>query len=278
MALASNLWVRNGPEPDVDPLGSHCFDVTVDTSDTKAMEWLNANEWQYTAKKGWKDGLCDKDVFPVVELVTHPPTSHEVTLRKSGHGAEVNATEVGTSFVTKDCRSDTKNKPLSIQFTNAAGVAVKIRGCQNGEECKPYVDCDLTFAAGASESVTFDDTFKYFIFEYKGKDAGKQAGLYPDANLHFPSDYTIKAPSQTFVEVGTDVWTVHHNDPGANPAHCTELSFAGGKNNPYWEAHGYQYQPPTWNEGNCDKEFNWFNRNTTIAPGVTQTVMGVHKN
>jgi len=280
---SSDLYQRWGHKPAVDPLGSHCFDVTVDTTDTKAKAWLSANEYLYTA---WKVGLCDPSVYPVVEESDHPGVTTKVTRRKSGHAEDMNSTSLAfvSDLQSSDCRTDKTTTAEKTVFTNAAGVSVKIRGCQNGFACKPYVDCELALPDKATQSVIFDKSFKFFVFTYKGPDAGKETELYPDANLHFPDTYTINAPTAEVVsevmQSDDEVYIINSVTPG-NHAHCYALSFVGGKNNKYYQSHGYQYQPPIWNPGFCDKRFNWFNQNITIDPTgdhklVTETEMGVH--
>jgi hypothetical protein len=265
---SSSLWQRNGPKPDEDPLGKHCFDVSVDTSDSKAMEWLSANNYTFAT---WKEGLCDSSVWPNVESSTHPGVTLKVTERKLGHGAAVAEAMV---VKTKDCRSDKTTEPIDIAFTNGAPKATaKIRGCQDQYACKPYQDCELALAAGATETITIDSSFKYFVFLFKPSDGGDHE-LYPDANMKYPTAYTIK-PKSEVVALSESDYVINSPSPG-NHAHCTEISFAGGKSNPYYESHGYQYQPPIWSAGPCAKKYNWFNRNTTIADGVTQTELGVH--
>ena len=59
-------------------------------------------------------------------------------------------------------------------------------------------------------------------------------------------------------------------------AHCYEVYITGGESNPFWVDHGYQYQPPVWTPGPCPAEYNWFNRNVTIAAGVVETVRGIN--
>merc|ERR1711939_637874 len=294
---ANAMWQYHGPNPDVDPLNKHCFDITANTSDAHAKEWLSANEWQYIGhgrtSYNWTAGLCDSNIFPVVELVTHPGVTTQVTERKLGHALV--DTLMMTTVGTKDCRASSSNKPLSINFTNAAGVPAKIRGCLNQYACKPYLDCELKLADGATETITFDDTFKYFVFTFYGKITGGEGELYPDANLKYPPTYTIKAPkamegeahlSNDLVLPFEDTFVVYTTTPG-NHAHCTQMAFGCtknakgatvcGKNNPYYLEHGYQYQPPTWTVGACpNPPYNWFNKNTTIAPGVLQTLMGSH--
>ena len=58
-------------------------------------------------------------------------------------------------------------------------------------------------------------------------------------------------------------------------AHCYEVYITGGTSNPFWVDHGYQYQPPTWTSGPCPSLYNFFNRNVTLAAGVTERVMGI---
>jgi len=431
-ASATSLWQRHGHEPAIDPLGKHCFDVSVDTTDPKAKEWLSANLYEYV---NFTAGLCDKTVYPVVENMQHPSSLQKVTLRKMGHNAPAVEVLSDEAVTTKDCRTDKTTEKITISMTNGAGTKTKIRACQNQYACKPYVDCDLTFADGGHENVVIDKTSKYMIFSYYGKYAGKETALYPDANMLWPTDYTIKAPTSSgevtmlsssesgseewfyhvddasgdhkcreanftmagittkgrcpteytvfeknetdkvcrtggnikycpaadIIEVTINTWgkngawhhslagnqcfeanftmnglnlngscpsnfgvlekkeidklcrlggnvkycpsrdiiTVEINTRGINvngtsdlvetstepfviysiaagAAHCTELSFEDGKTNPYYKAHGYQYQPPTWETGTCPKKYNWFNKKTTIAPKVTQTLKGIH--
>jgi len=255
-----------------DPLHKHCCDVTVDTSDSHAVEWKNANAYKYV---DWKQGLCDSSVYPTVESKTHPAGSDKVTLRKLGH-AEVAV--LGEFAVGKavDCRTNTTSTPVSIKFTNGASTPIKIRGCLNQYGCKPYRDCELALPAGADETVTIDASFKYFVFTYHG--LPKETELYPDANLKYPPQYTVKAPKVVLGEEmpQEDTLVVSQDSPG-NHAHCVEVTFYGGKNNPYYQAHGYQYAPPTWTQAPCGKQYNWFNNNKTIAKDVVETMLGIHK-
>jgi len=271
---SSPIWQRWGHNKDVDPLGKHCFDVSVDTSDSHAAEWLRGNEYLYTK---WNDGLCDSSVWPTVETSTHPGVSTKVTLRKLGHGKAAEAMAmVGKS---KDCRSNKTTEAITIQFTNGAeGHTAKIRGCQDQYACKPYQDCELALEPKGTENIVIDSSFKYFVFTYKPAD--KETELYPDANLKYPSAYTIKLPKKQEAimmdESSSDTLTVYQPSAGSH-AHCTELTFEGGKNNAYYQAHGYQYQPPLWKSGACpNPPYNWFNNNKTIAKGVTQTELGRH--
>jgi hypothetical protein len=177
---AANLWQRNGDIPASDPLGKHCFDVSVNLDDQKALEWLSGanrassatvancllanaplngvvcvagNAYLYTK---WKDGLCDNSVYPVVESSTHPGVSANVTLRKLGHGKPPAAMEAAIlSGSTADCRNDTTSTPISIQIDNGAGTVAKVRGCQNQFGCKPYRDCVLAMKVGLIASICF---------------------------------------------------------------------------------------------------------------------------
>jgi len=243
----------------------------VNLSDNHAKEWLNANEYLYTT---WTAGLCDTSVYPVVETNTHPPGSDQVTLRKLGHGAEVTMLSE-TINKTVDCRGNATSTPLEIKFNNVASTSVKIRGCLDQYACKPYRDCELSMAPGAEETVTFDASFKYFVFTYH--EAGKETELYPDANMKYPTDFTIEAPKEALVSLAmleaTPTLVIHQETPGHH-SHCLEMSFIGGKNNPYYESHGYQYQ--LWSDGLCPSQYNWFNNNVTIAKGVVETTLGTH--
>eukprot|EP00500_Bicosoecida_sp_ms1_P007710 CAMPEP_0203819792 /NCGR_PEP_ID=MMETSP0115-20131106/37472_1 /ASSEMBLY_ACC=CAM_ASM_000227 /TAXON_ID=33651 /ORGANISM="Bicosoecid sp, Strain ms1" /LENGTH=125 /DNA_ID=CAMNT_0050728781 /DNA_START=112 /DNA_END=489 /DNA_ORIENTATION=+ len=61
-------------------------------------------------------------------------------------------------------------------------------------------------------------------------------------------------------------------------AHCFLVRVLDGTgwDNPFMSAHRYQYQPPQWTPGDCPEEYNYFNRNVTLAPGVELTVLGVN--
>merc|ERR1711934_951859 len=269
---SADIYQKWGHDPDIDPLGKHCFDITVDLSDPRGGEWKNGNEWKYTS---WKDGLCDNKTWPVVEEDTHLDGISSVTFRKSGHKAAGNATtELAWAGASKDCRTDKTSKPTSIDFTNAAKDKTKIRGCQNQYACKPYVDCELDLAPGASETIVIDSSFKYFIFTFYN---AEESELYPDYNMKYPAQYSIKEPTVQALadEAAGDDYVIYQESPG-NHAHCTQISFSDGKNNPYYKAHGYQYQPPVWTAGACPAKYNWFNKNETIAPGVVESLRGVH--
>merc|ERR1712194_984038 len=73
----------------------------------------------------------------------------------------------------------------------------RIRGCQNQYACKPYKDCVVGIADGASAAVTLDSSFKYFVMTYH-EDA-RDTELYPDANLKYPTEYDIEAPTSAVV-------------------------------------------------------------------------------
>eukprot|EP00658_Telonema_sp_P-2_P014405 TRINITY_DN15476_c0_g1_i3.p1 TRINITY_DN15476_c0_g1~~TRINITY_DN15476_c0_g1_i3.p1 ORF type:complete len:168 (+),score=40.85 TRINITY_DN15476_c0_g1_i3:253-756(+) len=71
--------------------------------------------------------------------------------------------------------------------------------------------------------------------------------------------------------------TIHNISPGG--AHCTEIYINDPATNAYWKAHGYQYPTVLWPVGECDRKiYNWFNRNGTIAEGVTSKTWGIHQN
>jgi len=128
-----------------------------------------------------------------------------------------------------------------------------------------------------------DASFKYMVFTYRAPFAGEETELYPDANMLWPTQYTIKAPKQTEVvmmgeqetHAAAGSYTINSQSPGSH-AHCTQIDFEGGKANPYYESHSYQYVKPVWEEGPCDKKYDWFNSNSTIAPGVEETLFGIH--
>jgi hypothetical protein len=281
-------YMRYTDHPPNDPDHMHCRDVSVDTSDVQGKDWLSANEYQFTS---WKKGLCDPKVFPVVESTSHPDGVNAALERKCGHNRTVTPLEgdfaqVSSPKKTVDCRPDKTKEAISIQFTNGAKVPVKIRGCQNQYACKPYVDCDVSFASGAEETLVLDATFKYFVLEFKGNETGSETELYPDANLKWRKMCTIEDPPkkpicrnegevvQLVAPLASDDIVLHMQSPG-NHAHCTEIHFFHGKDNKYWQAHGYQYT--SWKTGQCDRGYyNWFNRNTTIAQDVVQEIRG-HK-
>jgi len=277
------LWQRTGDDPVQDPAGKHCFDVSADLSNNLAVEWQSANAYLY---KTWKEGLCDSSKWPSVEHTEYPPsTEKHVAIRKLGKGAEAAlvAPLAEAASTSVDCRSDKTSKPIEIQFTNGASNASKIRGCQDQYACKPFKDCELALAHGATETVTIDASFKYFVFTQH--DGHGETELYPDANLKYPVKYTIEDPKMTTIPemmermgdmLSADAdYIISMPTPG-HQSHCTEIDFKNGKNNPYYQAHGYQYTSPPWNLGHCSKKYNWFNKNETIAPGVEETLLGTH--
>ena len=83
------------------------------------------------------------------------------------------------------------------------------------------------------------------------------------------------AASMSGVDAAAD-YTISMPSPG-NQAHCTEITFQGGKDNAYWLEHGYQYTTPPWSVGPCDRvKYNWFNNKKPIASGVVETLLGSH--
>lgn len=97
-----------------------------------------------------------------------------------------------TPATSTDCRTNKQAAPISIRITNGYDKSAGIRGCQNQIQCKPYKDCDLGLPPNATETITFDASFKYFIFTSHGE--GQDSELYPDANLHYPAACTIYQP------------------------------------------------------------------------------------
>jgi len=73
---------------------------------------------------------------------------------------------------------------------------------------------------------------------------------------------------------------VHHADNGegaGGDAHCMEMTVSDPTHNEYWSAHGYQYPSALWPKGPCDrKKYNYFNRKTKIADGVSMVTLGIH--
>jgi hypothetical protein len=249
---------------------------------------------KYAAKamafdKNLKEGTCKSVGYTVADgtVTKKVPFLGSLTIHKYKK-ASTEVTMLAPE-VTKDCRINKTTEKKLIEFKNAAvedgkGLMVKIRGCMDpkGYSCKPYKDCELLMAPGSTESIIYDSTFAYFVFTYRHH--GVDTELYPDANLKYPTSYTIKFPNSTAAapvlaateEASDDVLWVNQPTPGTH-AHCVEMAFKGGKKNAYYQAHGYQYQPPIWASGRCpNPPYNWFNKNETIAEGVVETTLGRH--
>jgi len=145
---------------------------------------------------------------------------------------------------------------------------------------------------GETDTITIDSSFKYMVFTYRAPFTGQQTELYPDANMQWPTTYTIKGPKSEVIMLGNEteavkeislsmegagdnLYIINSQSPGSH-AHCTQIAFAGGKSNEYYQGHAYQYVEPVWIPGPCDAKYNWFNNNSTIAPGVVQTLFGIH--
>jgi hypothetical protein len=226
-AAAPKLWMANTINPPNDPDHKHCDDVTVDTSDPHAQDWLDANMYLY---KNWEKGkLCDSHAFPSVESSEHPAGNPNVTLRKLGHGSVVSLTMVAAA--SKDCRTDKTSAPITISFTNGAKAASKIRGCQNQFACHPYQDCELALPVGQAENIVIDASFKYFVFTYHGQSV--ETELYPDANLKWPESYTIKEPKGQVIVLAEATPTVqatwfHEIDSATGDHKCRESNFTMG--------------------------------------------------
>jgi hypothetical protein len=122
-----------------------------------------------------------------------------------------------------DCRSDKTTASFSISLDNKSPKAVRVRGCQNQYACKPFQDCLVGMAPGATANVTLDASFKYMIFTYQGD--ARDTELYPDANMKWPTSYDIQAPKAPTVSMTAP----NCPDTPANYCDC-----GGGD-------HGYRY-------------------------------------
>jgi len=169
-----------------------------------------------------------------------------------------------TAADSKDCRSDKTATPVQIAFKNTAAVRTKIRGCLNQYACKPYRDCELALAPGASETVTIDATFKYMVFTFYGE--GKETELYPDANMKWPSTYEIKDSAVTMMVVEAEMVAAPAAAPvvkhleDAKGGHCTVLTVDFAMDSDldrvkgWWSANEYKYT--TWSNGTCPAKYS----------------------
>ena len=134
---------------------------------------------------------------------------------------------------------------------------------------QPFKDCELALAHGATETVTIDASFKYFVFTQH--DGHGETELYPDANLKYPVKYTIEVPINparlsvlfNLVKTCSSHQSTALQDPKmttipemmermgdmlsadadyiismptpGHQSHCTEIDFKNGKNNPYYQ-------------------------------------------
>jgi hypothetical protein len=243
--------------PPSDPAGSHCEDVKADMSTADAKEWWSANAYAYPASQGWTKGsLCDPKVYPKLEHENHPIGVDDVTLRRLGKAPpaliqaepqKISKFEIGDNHCTNLVIDMSKNSTECLTYQWWADNKWHYDGWTDGTCSKPYTKMTRDEHPIAVPCI---DIFSYGV--------GAQV-----------------EPLVEVSEEWTNVMIMHNIAPGGS--HCTELYWQGGKNNPYWKEHGYQYPQPLWQPSTCDrKTFNWFNRNGTIAEGVTAETWGKH--
>jgi hypothetical protein len=100
------------------------------------------------------------------------------------------------------------------------------------------------------------------------------------ATVNFAYTATINAVHTKINALAAKQLQIHHdNDNGGDGpnAHCMEMTVTAPSTNTYWQAHGYQYPIQLWPKGPCDhKKYNFFNRKTDIATGVSMVTLGEH--
>ena len=100
------------------------------------------------------------------------------------------------------------------------------------------------------------------------------------ATVNFAYSSTINAVHAKINALAAKQLQIHHdNDNGGDGpnAHCMEMTVTAPSTNKYWQAHGYQYPIQLWPKGPCDhKKYNFFNRKSDIATGVTMVTLGEH--
>jgi len=253
---SAEIMMLHNPTPLNDPHHTHCEDVNADMSNPKADAWWSANAWSYPAKDGWKNGsLCDTNSYPVVEHQSEPIGVNSVTLRRLG-----------------------KSPPLVSIMEQAAPVVRKFEVGDN--HCTELV---IDMALNNSECQTYE-WWTENDWHYVNWGNGTCPKPYTKLDR---TDHPIAVKCIDLNEYGVDKvvplslseiadsMIIHNIAPGA--AHCTEMYFAGGKDNAYWKNHGYQYPTALWPVGKCDRvKYNWFNRNSTIDVGVTSETWGRH--
>lgn len=100
------------------------------------------------------------------------------------------------------------------------------------------------------------------------------------ATINFSYKSTIMKAKNPMNMLAAQQMQVHHdnNNDGDGPnAHCEEMTITQPSTNEYWKAHSYQYPATLWPRGPCDhKKYNYFNRKTAIAKGVSMSTFGIH--
>ena len=155
-----------------------------------------------------------------------------------------------------------------------SGIALKWKSGTVG-------DFTLSLTLALPRKAGSSDDFKLVIW---GEDQDHEPYDF-SATVNFAYKYLDAAPALLIAKNPTNVLAakqlqVHHDNnmhgDGQN-AHCMEITVESPTTNTYWSAHGYQYPIQLWPKGPCDtKKYNFFNRKTKIAAGVTMTTLGEH--
>merc|ERR1711966_302079 len=245
-AVSTETMLLHTISPPNDPHHTHCQDVKADMDDHAAQQWWSGNAWAYPASQGWTNGsLCDQKVFPVVEHENNPIGVDSVTLRRLGHappmmlaGAQetIRKFEVGDNHCTELVVDMAKNNSQCLTYQWWTDNQWHYASWNNGTCPAPYTKLDRTDHPIAVRCIDLD--------------------IYGQGSV------------EPLTESADEAMIIHNIAPGAQ--HCTELYWQHGKQNAYWKAHGYQYPQPLWMPGKCDRtKYNWWNRNGTVAIGVT---------
>merc|ERR1712086_581758 len=167
---------------------------------------------------------------------------------------------------------DPKTYPVVEQHEHPIGVNdVTLRRCgKNGTEC-------LTYQWWTDNAWHYDGWTKgtECPAPYTKLTRDEHPIAVPCIDLF---SYGVGAEVEPLAEVSqewTSVMILHTVQSGGS--HCTELYWQEGKDNQYWKDHGYQYPTNLWPQGTCDRSvYNWWNRNSTVAEGVTMEQWGKH--
>jgi len=248
------LMHTNTPPSDPAGKGTHCEDVEADMSTADAQQWWSANAYAYPASGGWTNGsLCDPKKYSVVEQHEHPIGVADVTLRRCGKGPSALLTEA----------APVKISIYEVGDNHCTNLVVDMS--KNGTEC-------LTYQWWTDNAWHYDGWTKGTCSApYTKLTRDEHPIAVPCIDLF---SYGVGAEVEPLAE-SDDVMIIHNVAPGNK--HCTEIYWQDGKQNEYWKQHGYQYPSPLWQPDKCDrKTFNWFNRNSTVAEGVTSQEWGKH--